>query len=79
MIQDTHVAGNNFIFENCAWWNINAVAMICNNDNGALCEKKNYEGSKVNFLNYVQVRVKDGLLTRKETPRPNVTSPETVK
>lgn len=39
MIENAHVAGNDFVFKNGARWNIDSIAMIRNYNNGALCLK----------------------------------------
>lgn len=35
MVQDSHVARHDLVFENRAWWNINAVAVVGDDDDGS--------------------------------------------
>lgn len=36
MIENTQIAGDNFIFKNSTWWNIDSITMIGNNDDRTL-------------------------------------------
>lgn len=38
MIQNAHVAGHDFILQNCTCWYIDSVSVICNNNNSSLFE-----------------------------------------
>lgn len=73
MVQDTHIARNNFILQYGTSRYINTITMIGNNNDSTLKRKeikKNKICKKLILLIY---------LTLKETPRPKVTSPDTVK
>lgn len=79
MIQNTHVARHDLVFQNSAGWNIDPVAVICNDDNCALfaCNIEIRLDSIGLWL--ISFTISKMIITLNETPRPNVTSPETVK
>lgn len=36
MVEDAHISRNDFIFQDCTSWNINAISMIGDNNDGTL-------------------------------------------
>lgn len=76
MIQNTHITGNDLIVENGTSRYINTVTVIGNNDDSAL-QKQNKS------TNYAHININKcklfSLHTLSDTPRPKVTSPDTVK
>ena len=88
MIQNAHVARHDFVLQNCTAWNIDSVTVICNDDNSSLFahdstqkRKTNEDKIRLDFLLifFLSVLLICMIITRNETPRPNVTSPDTVK
>lgn len=74
MVQNAHVAGDNFVLEYSAGRNIDTITVIGNDDDSALWREIVIVNRVQSLDSHLSFQ-----LTRSETPRPKVTSPLTVK
>lgn len=88
MIQNPQIAGNNFVLQNCAGWNVDSVSVIRDDNHRTLTMESGSYRSKWNESVNHRIHDKSDQSsgwdlrwspTFSTTPLPNHTSPETVR